>query len=162
MKMKTMDDTWGYFESIPDESLVLLAQLDWEGLETFCMLLTLDKQVQAEAEQKKKSQIPCQGFGFLLFQSYIYGIIKTIKVMKKVGQITNAWRQALESIKNNTVEAAVDALDKCLLIVAMADERGETQLDGKSLDLWKMRIWVKIEDLGVLPEGNDWYEIQEE
>jgi hypothetical protein len=82
--------------------------------------------------------------------------------MKKVGQITNAWKQALESIKNNTIEAAVDALDKCLLIVAMADERGETQLDGKSLDLWKMRIWVKIEDLGVLPEGNDWYEIQEE
>jgi hypothetical protein len=54
-----MDDAWGYFESIPDESLVLLAQLDWEGLETFCMLLTLDKQIQAEAEQKKKSQILC-------------------------------------------------------------------------------------------------------
>jgi hypothetical protein len=47
------------------------------------------------------------------------------------------------------------------LIAAVADERGETHLDGKPLDLWKMRVWVKIEDLGVLPEGNEWYEIQE-
>jgi hypothetical protein len=54
--MKTKDNIWEYFESIPDEYLVLLAELDWEGLKTFCMLLTLDKQIQAEAEQKKKSQ----------------------------------------------------------------------------------------------------------
>ena len=59
MKMKTKDNIWEYFESIPDEYLVLLAELDWEGLKTFCMLLTLDKQVQAEAEQKKKSQALC-------------------------------------------------------------------------------------------------------
>jgi len=56
MKMKTKDNIWEYFESIPDEYLVLLAELDWEGLKTFCILLTLDKQIQAEAEQKKKSQ----------------------------------------------------------------------------------------------------------
>jgi hypothetical protein len=58
MKMKTKDNIWEYFESIPDEYLVLLAELDWEGLKTFCMLLTLDKQIQAEAEQKRESQIP--------------------------------------------------------------------------------------------------------
>lgn len=84
-----------------------------------------------------------------------------MKVMKKVGQITNTWKQALNFIKQNKVEEAVNALDKCLLIAAVADENGETHLDGKPLDLWKMRAWVKIEDLGVLPEGNDWYEIQE-
>lgn len=81
--------------------------------------------------------------------------------MKKVGQITNTWKQALKFIEQDKVEEAVDALDKCLLITAIADENGETHLDGKPLDLWKMRAWVKIEDLGVLPEGNDWYEIQE-
>ena len=60
MKTKTKDDdTQDYFENIPDEHLILLAELDWEGLETFCMHLTLDKQIQAEAEQKKKSQVPC-------------------------------------------------------------------------------------------------------
>ena len=57
MKMNTKDNIWEYFESIPDEYLVLLAELDWDGLKTFCMLLTLDKQIQAEAEQKKKGQI---------------------------------------------------------------------------------------------------------
>ena len=59
MKTKTKDNTQDYFENIPDEHLILLAELDWEGLETFCMLLTLDKQIQAEAEQKKKSQALC-------------------------------------------------------------------------------------------------------
>jgi hypothetical protein len=55
--MNTKDNTYDYLELIPDEDLVMLAEFDWEGLETFCMLLTLDKQVQAEAEQDK-SQIP--------------------------------------------------------------------------------------------------------
>jgi hypothetical protein len=55
--MKIKGNIWEYFESIPDEYLILLAEIDWEGLKTFCMLLTLDKQIQAEAEQKKKSQI---------------------------------------------------------------------------------------------------------
>lgn len=57
MKMKMKDNIYDYFELIPDEDLVMLAEFDWEGLETFCMLLTLDKQIQAEAEQSK-SQIP--------------------------------------------------------------------------------------------------------
>jgi hypothetical protein len=56
MKMKTKDNIWEYFESIPDDYLILLAELDWDGLKTLCMLLTLDRQIQAEAEQSK-SQI---------------------------------------------------------------------------------------------------------
>ena len=56
MKMNMRDNVSKYFESIPDDYLILLAELDWDGLETLCMLLTLDKQIQAEAEQNK-SQI---------------------------------------------------------------------------------------------------------
>jgi hypothetical protein len=55
--MNMKNDMYNYFESIPDEDLVMLAEFDWEGLEMFCMLLTLDKQIQAEAEQNNKSQI---------------------------------------------------------------------------------------------------------
>ena len=33
-----------------------IAEMNWEGLEKLCILLTLDKQIQAEAEQSK-SQI---------------------------------------------------------------------------------------------------------
>jgi len=57
MKTKKKDSTLDYFESISDDDLIMLASLDWEALETFCMLLTLDIEIQAEAEQKKKSQI---------------------------------------------------------------------------------------------------------
>jgi hypothetical protein len=56
--MKTKDNTYDYLDFISDEDLVMLAKFDWGGLETFCMLLTLDRQIQAEAEQKKESQIP--------------------------------------------------------------------------------------------------------
>ena len=56
MKMNMKDNVSKYFESIPDDYLILLAELDWDVLETLCMLLTLDKQIQAEAEQNK-SQI---------------------------------------------------------------------------------------------------------
>ena len=54
MKMKTKDNIWEYFESIPDEYLVLLAQLNWSGLEDLCILLTLDKQLQLEKTEQVK------------------------------------------------------------------------------------------------------------
>ena len=56
--MSTKNDVYDYLEFISDEDLAMLAEFDWDGLETFCMLLTLDKQIQAEAEQKRESQIP--------------------------------------------------------------------------------------------------------
>jgi hypothetical protein len=54
MKMKTKDNIWEYFESIPDEYLVLLAELNWDGLRDLCILLTLDKQLQLERTEQVK------------------------------------------------------------------------------------------------------------
>ena len=54
MKMKMKDNIWEYFESIPDEYLVLLAELNWSGLEDLCILLTLDKQLQLEKTEQVK------------------------------------------------------------------------------------------------------------
>jgi hypothetical protein len=54
MKMKMKDNIWEYFESIPDEYLVLLAELNWSGLEDLCILLTLDKQLQLERNEQVK------------------------------------------------------------------------------------------------------------
>ena len=59
MKMKMKGNLCEYFEEIPDDHLTLLAELDWDGLKTLCMLLTLDKQIQAEAEQNNKSRTLC-------------------------------------------------------------------------------------------------------
>jgi hypothetical protein len=54
MKMKTKDNIWEYFQSIPDEYLVLLAELDWKGLEQLCVILTLD----IELSKQKKNPLP--------------------------------------------------------------------------------------------------------
>jgi len=54
--MKMKDNIWEYFESVPDEYLVLLAELNWSGLEDLCLciLLTLDKQLQLEKTEQVK------------------------------------------------------------------------------------------------------------
>ena len=72
--------------------------------------------------------------------------------MKKVGKITNTWKKALQFIKAKDTKNAIEQLDTCLLILAQATEAGEEIIDNLRVDLWKMRVWVKIEDLGVLPE----------
>ena len=51
--MKIKGSIKEYFDSLPDEGLVLLAQLDWEGLELLCMMLTLDIELS-----KKKDPLP--------------------------------------------------------------------------------------------------------
>jgi hypothetical protein len=71
--------------------------------------------------------------------------------MKKVGKITNTWKKALELIKSKQVNEAVEKLDECLLILALETEKGTDTLDGYTIDLWKMRVWVKLEDLNVIP-----------
>ena len=78
--------------------------------------------------------------------------------MRKVGTLTNTWKKALNLIEQGKTEEAVQVLDTCLVIAAIASERGKETIDGVNVDLWKTRAWVKIEDLGVLPEANDWYE----
>ena len=47
------------------------------------------------------------------------------------------------------------------MILAQATEAGETIIDNLRVDLWKMRVWVKIEDLVGLPEYDNAYERQE-
>ena len=71
--------------------------------------------------------------------------------MKKVGKITNTWKQALQLIKSKQINEAVEKLDECLLILALETEKGTDTLDGYTVDLWKMRVWVKLEDLNVIP-----------
>jgi hypothetical protein len=71
---------------------------------------------------------------------------------KTVGKITNQWVKSLNLIKQNNILEAIDALDVCLLILAQATEDGIVMLDNIKVDLWKTRVWVKLEDLNVIPE----------
>ncbi len=71
--------------------------------------------------------------------------------MKKVGKITNTWKRALQQIHSNQFNEAIETLDECLLILTIATEDNIEELDGVSVDLWKTRVWVKLEDLDVVP-----------
>jgi hypothetical protein len=71
--------------------------------------------------------------------------------MKKVGKITNTWKRALQQIRSNQFNEAIETLDECLMILALATEDNTEDLDGISVDLWKTRVWVKLEDLDAVP-----------
>ena len=71
--------------------------------------------------------------------------------MKKVGKITNTWKRALQQIRSNQFNEAIETLDECLLILAIATEDNITELDNVSVDLWKTRVWVKLEELDAVP-----------
>lgn len=75
--------------------------------------------------------------------------------MKKVGKITNTWKRALQQIRSKQINEAIETLDECLLILAVASENNAEKLDGINVDLWKTRVWVKLEDLDVLPLYNE-------
>jgi len=71
--------------------------------------------------------------------------------MKKVGKITNTWKRALQQIHSSQLNEAIETLDECLLILTIATEDNIEELDGVSVDLWKTRVWVKLEDLDAVP-----------
>jgi len=75
--------------------------------------------------------------------------------MKKVGKITNTWKRALQQIRSKQINEAIETLDECLLILALASENNVGEIDGVGIDLWKTRVWVKLEDLDVLPLYNE-------
>ena len=71
--------------------------------------------------------------------------------MKKIGKITNTWKRTLQQIRTNQFNEAIESLDECLLILSLATEDNIEELDGISVDLWKTRVWVKLEDLDAVP-----------
>ena len=71
--------------------------------------------------------------------------------MKKIGKITNTWRRALQQKRSNQFNEAIESLDECLLILSLATEDNIEELDGVSVDLWKTRVWVKLEELDAVP-----------
>lgn len=71
--------------------------------------------------------------------------------MKKVGKITNTWKKALQQIHEGQNNEAIETLDECLLILAKATENNIEEIDNVSVDLWKVRVWVKLEELDAVP-----------
>lgn len=71
--------------------------------------------------------------------------------MRKIGKITNTWKRALQQIDSNQFNEAIETLDECLLILTLATESNIETIDGVGIDLWKTRVWIKLEELDALP-----------
>lgn len=73
-----------------------------------------------------------------------------IKNFTKVENILHYWNTAIGYLKAKDKENARDNFDICLIIAAKASEDGIKELAGVSVDLWKIRSWVKLENNGLL------------
>jgi len=55
--MKINGTTIEFFESLPDELLVKIAQYDWEALERLCVALTLDLELLRQEQKYFKERL---------------------------------------------------------------------------------------------------------
>ena len=55
--------------------------------------------------------------------------------MKKVGKITNTWKRALQQIEAKQFNEAIETLDECLLLLALATESKIETIDNISVYL---------------------------
>jgi hypothetical protein len=83
--------------------------------------------------------------------------------MKK-GYLTKEWFNLNKTYKSGTYN--VDELEEkaSILIDKLADltVMGIKEIDNVSIDLWKDRLWMLIENIGRLPELPKYYELLEE
>ena len=67
--------------------------------------------------------------------------------------LTTLWKKAKLLAEAKNVEQALPILEKLLIHVSDASNRGIDVMEGVKVDLWKERFWLAIEnDLGILPE----------
>lgn len=67
-------------------------------------------------------------------------------------ELERFWRIANKSAEQNDIEKADEALDTCLVVLGHATEKNWKRIAGTTLDIWKTRVWMRIEELGLLPD----------
>jgi len=67
----------------------------------------------------------------------------TIKEKFKLGK---------QYVKQGKLTLADRMFDLCIVQLSKATMRGETYIEGATVDLWKTRVWTEIEKAGFLPE----------
>lgn len=65
---------------------------------------------------------------------------------------TKYWLKAKKLAEDKNVELAVPMLETMICNLAELSMKGEKEIEGVSIDLWKSRAWDQIEHLNVLPE----------
>lgn len=76
-------------------------------------------------------------------------------MMKLNNSITKLWNKAKDQIAQGKINEADENLDYCLVILAkksLAGAKGTDLLEGVKMDVWYERVWMTIENAGLLPE----------
>lgn len=55
-------------------------------------------------------------------------------------------------LKKGEITLADRMFDLCIVHLSKATLRGDTHIEGASVDLWKSRVWTEIEKAGLLPD----------
>ena len=80
---------------------------------------------------------------------------KEIKVMKKTNIITPMWKDCLSILQTGDLELADTKLMELVWKLAdytMLGYKDADKIEGVRLEIWKTRVWVEIENAGLLPE----------
>lgn len=67
-------------------------------------------------------------------------------------ELRKYWKQAQDAERDGDIEAADTALDYCILVLAHATEKGWDRILDTTVDIFKTRVWMKVEALGLLPD----------
>ena len=67
----------------------------------------------------------------------------TIKEKFKLGK---------QNVKEGNLTLADRMFDMCIVHLSKATLRGDSFIEGASVNLWKTRVWTEIEKAGLLPE----------
>lgn len=67
----------------------------------------------------------------------------TIKEKFKLGR---------QYVKQGNLVLADRMFDLCIVQLSKATIRGESFIEGATVDLWKTRVWTEVEKAGLLPE----------
>jgi len=69
-----------------------------------------------------------------------------------ISTIQKTFKEGKEFVRLGKLEKADESFDICIAQLAECTIRGITEVEGASTDLWKSRIWTKIELSGLLPD----------
>jgi hypothetical protein len=66
--------------------------------------------------------------------------------------LVDRFRLANDKLKQKEYEEANDLFDLCLAHLSIATLKGIKKVEGTDIDIWKIRVWTKIEKAGFLPK----------
>ena len=77
---------------------------------------------------------------------------------KQTSPVTNYWNKAKESLKAGDMTSFQESIELALVLVGQATMNGSGDKDlieGVKNETWKERLWMALENNGLLPELSD-------